>query len=113
VVPEPSPVLDRDGVRPDGAERDGVRPDGAERDGMAVAGVEHAARGLGVRVPATRAAAALDEVALDRMWEVADARQVTPVGRGAPQHGVWEAIRSRAGRRSVSCCEPIGEPCGR
>jgi hypothetical protein len=91
-VPEPDPVVDRGGT--------------------AVVGVEHAAKALGVRTPATRAGAALDE-AVDRVWEMADARQVTPVGRGAPQHGVWEAIRSRAGRRSVSCCEPIGEPCGR
>jgi hypothetical protein len=91
-VPEPDPVVDRGGT--------------------AVVGVEHAAKALGVRTPATRAGAALDE-AVDRVWEMADARQVTPVGRGALRHGAWGVIRSRAARPSVSYCVPIGVPCAR
>jgi hypothetical protein len=99
VVPEPALVVDRGGVRPDGVERDGVRSPATR----ATAALDEAALDE----------AALDEAALDRVWEIADAREVTPVGRGAPRHGAWGAIRSRAGRRSASCCEPIGEPCGR
>jgi hypothetical protein len=69
------------------------------------AGVAHAATGLEARSPAIPAVAAPDEAGV-----AAGAPTVTLVVSGAPSHGDWGAIRSKAGTPSVSYCMPIGEP---
>jgi hypothetical protein len=123
VVLEEALLVDRDGAERDGAERDGAERDGAERDGagreraaaaevcqggLAQAGVAGAVTGLEERHPAVPA------VALSGGVKVAvGAPRVIPAVSGAPSHGGWGAIRSRAGTPSVSSCMPIGEPCGR
>jgi hypothetical protein len=114
--------VDRDGVDRDGVDRDGVDRDGAQPDGQrlarpvaagvgqvgVVAGEAHAATGLEGRRPAIPVGAGPDEAGVD-----AGARTVMPAVSGAPSHGGWGAIRSRAGKRYASYCMPIGELFGR